>query len=101
MIKHIDEKDFKKETENKTVLLDFHATWCGPCKMLGLVLEKIEGEISTPILKIDVDKCENISAEYKIYSVPTLILLKDEKEIKRVSGYMTKDDLMRWINEEK
>lgn len=101
MIKHIEEKDFNEEIKKGKVLVDFYATWCGPCKMLGLVLEKIEKEIDIPILKVDVDKTENISSEYKIYSVPTLILLNNEKEEKRISGYMTKDELKRWINEEK
>ena len=85
MIKHIEEKDFNEEIKKGKVLVDFYATWCGPCKMLGLVLEKIEKEIDIPILKVDVDKTENISSEYKIYSVPTLILLNNGKEEKILS----------------
>ena len=101
MIKHVEEKDFKEEIKNGKVLVDFFATWCGPCKMLGLVLEKIEQEIDIPIIKVDVDNCNNIANEYKIYSVPTLILMSNGNEEKRISGYMTKEELKEWINSEK
>ena len=101
MIKHIEEKDFNEEIKKGKVLVDFYATWSGHCKILWLVLEKIEIEIDIPILKVDVDKTENISSEYKIYSLPTLKLLNNGKEEKRISGYMTKDELKMWINVEK
>ena len=101
MIKHIEEKNFDTEIKEDIVIIDFFATWCGPCKMLGLVLEKISDEIKFPILKVDVDECSNIAKRYEIYSVPTLILMKNGVEIKRICGYMDKNELKEWINSEK
>lgn len=99
MIKHITEKDFKDEIKFGKVLVDFYATWCGPCKMLSLVMEKFDKKNLIPIVKVDVDEASNISTDYKIFSVPTLVIFENGKELKRTSGFMTEDDLERWVNE--
>lgn len=99
MIKHVNESEFKKETEGKKVLVDFFATWCGPCKMLGSVIEDFDKENVIDTIKIDIDENQKLANDYQIYAVPTLILLKDGKEDKRFTGYMTIDDLRSWINE--
>ena len=97
MIKYIKENEFEKEIEEGKVLVDFFATWCGPCKMLGFVLEKFESKNDLPILKVDVDECSELAGEYKIFSVPTLILFENGKEIKRISGFMSEEELESWV----
>ena len=97
MVKYIKENNLEKEIENKKVLVDFFATWCGPCKMLGFVLEKFESKNDLPILKVDVDENDKLASEYKIFSVPTLILFENGKEIKRISGFMSEEELESWV----
>ena len=97
MIKHAKSDDFNTLISNKKVLVDFYATWCAPCKMLGMVLEKIDAKEIIDIIKVDIDSCEDLTNKYNIYSVPTLILFEDGKEIKRISGFMPEDDLIKWV----
>ena len=99
MIKHIKEEEFESVISSDRVLVDFYATWCGPCKMLGLVLEKFDKRNIIPIIKVDVDQARNVANEYKILSVPTLIIFENKKEIKRTSGFMSEDELVRWVSE--
>ena len=101
MKKIITKEEFYKESKNGKVLVDFYATWCGPGKMLSLVLEKIDEENIIDILKIDVDEVRELASEFKIYSVPTLIMFESGKEIKRISGFMSEDELKGWIKDEK
>lgn len=82
------------------VLIDFHATWCGPCKMMSPTIEELGKELQgkARVLKIDIDKNTAISNLYKVQAVPTLILFK-EGEIKwRKSGVMDKKSLMDQIS---
>ena len=97
MIKYIKENELDNEIKNGKVLVDFFATWCGPCKMLGFVLEKFESKVDLPILKVDVDENDVLASEYKIFSVPTLILFENGKEIKRISGFMSEEELESWV----
>ena len=99
MIKHVNEKEFNETINGKRVLVDFFATWCGPCKMLSLVMEKFDKKGVIPIIKVDIDEENNLAEEYKIFSVPTLIIFENGKEIKRISGFMSEDELEKWVNE--
>ena len=99
MIKHVDEKNFEKEVNGKKVLVDFFASWCGPCKMLGLVMEKFDKKDIIPIIKVDVDEAQELSSKYKIFSVPTLIIFEDGKELKRISGFMSEEELEKLVME--
>ena len=84
------EKDFKDYIKGD-VLVDFFATWCGPCKMLANVLENVDSKIK--VLKVDTDEFENLAREYHIMSIPTLILFKDGKEIKKNIGFIDEKSL--------
>lgn len=96
-MKKVSKEEFNKKIKEGKYLVDFFATWCGPCKMLGMVLEKIDNENLIDILKIDVDEETDLAKEYKIYSVPTLILFEDGKELKRISGFLGEEELKKWV----
>lgn len=97
MIRYIKEEDFNSVISNNKVLVDFYATWCGPCKMLSLVLEKYDVSSDIDIIKVDVDECPNLSKEYNIFSVPTLIVFENGKELKRISGFLSEEELRKWV----
>ncbi len=90
------EEEFKEliSKENK-VLVDFFATWCGPCKMLAPVLEKANSDIK--VIKVDTDEFEDLSREYGVMSIPTLVLLENGKEIKRNIGFIDKNSLENFL----
>lgn len=78
-------------------LVDFYAEWCGPCKMLMPVLESIEDKIN--IIKVDIDKFEDLALEYRIMSVPTLMFFKDGEKVKELVGFRDEDELLDIIDE--
>lgn|SRR5574344_1277810 len=87
-------------SENLT-LVDFFATWCGPCKQMHPVLEQLKQEIgdSIRIVKLDVDKNDALAAAYRIQSVPTLMLFRSGQVVWRQSGAMRLNDLKAIINQ--
>ncbi len=96
MIKYLeDENDFAKEINVDKILVDFYADWCGPCKMMGQVLEKLE---DTLVLKVNVDKFPNLAKEYQVMSIPTLILFKKGEFVAKNIGMMALDELKTWLN---
>ena len=96
MIKYLN-NDFEKEIKDKKILVDFYASWCGPCRMLTEVLESIEDKID--ILKVDVDKFPEIEAEYGVMSIPNLILFENNQVVKNQVGYLNEEELLNFINE--
>ncbi|MDD7001648.1 thioredoxin [Segatella copri] len=83
-------------------LVDFFATWCGPCKMMHPILEQLKEKMGDDIriLKVDVDKNEALSMQYRIQSVPTLMLFKKGEMLWRQSGAMSLNDLMKKISQQ-
>ena len=96
---HGNENNFNELISNGEVLVDFFATWCGPCRMLGPVLEEVSNDrVGVKIVKIDVDECPNLARSFGVMSVPTLILFKDGKEVSKENGFIPKEELVDWIN---
>lgn len=85
---------------SQLTLVDFFATWCGPCKMMHPVLEQLKEEMgdSLRIIKIDIDKNEALMEQYRIQSVPTLILFRKGDALWRQSGAMSLSDLKKVVN---
>ena len=90
MLIHLENENKYDELISKgKVLVDFYATWCGPCTMLTPELEKLASEDeSLQIIKVDVDEFPNIARRYRVMSIPTLLLFKDGKLVNSKLGYM-------------
>lgn len=102
IMEQIKSEDFKTRVleNSKPVLVDFFATWCGPCKMLGPILEQIAQEHNEfEIFKLDVDECEDLSREYGIMSIPTLMVFKNGQLMKRETGLKPKDAIIKMMND--
>jgi len=92
--------NFEEEVLNsdKTVLIDFYADWCGPCKMFSPVVEAVAAENEDiKVVKIDVDNAQDIAIKYQVMSIPTTVVIKDGKEVNRAVGMMSKSDLVEMV----
>ena len=98
MIKHLtNSADFEKEVQGELVIVDFFATWCGPCQMLAPVLEAFEKETSIKIIKIDTDELPDLARAFRIMSIPTLMLFKNSQFVKKQLGYMPIEALREFV----
>jgi thioredoxin 1 len=86
---------------DKIVLVDFFATWCGPCQMLAPVLKQVKDNLGEriTILKIDVDKNQELASQYQVRGVPTMLLFQKGKQLWRQSGVLTKEEIIKTILE--
>jgi len=90
--------DFNDLISKGDVLVDFFATWCGPCQMLGSVLEDIEEHVERiKIIKVDIDEFEDLTKEHGILSVPTMEVYKDGKLVRKEVGFHPMDDIISWF----
>lgn len=93
----INEKEFNEEIAKDYILVDFFATWCGPCKMLAPTLEKLDIEV----LKVDVDKYPSLAEHYGVMSIPTLVLFKKGNLVDKKIGFVQLEELNEWITKNK
>lgn len=95
-MKTINENEFEKEIQEGTVLVDFFATWCMPCRMMSQILEEVDRELDGKgkIVKVDVDQNENLAKKFGVMSIPTLVLFKDGKMVSKNVGVMQKNDCL-------
>lgn len=88
LIQLFEENTFDQAIQEGLVLVDFYADWCGPCRMMTPVLDKVAEEVQgrATIAKLDIDKAQSVAAKYQVTSIPTLILFKGGKEVGRLVG---------------
>lgn len=93
MAKIVDSNEFKEVIKEGVVVVDFFATWCGPCKMLAPIFEELSNEMEgkTQFIKVDIDQTVDIAREYGIQSVPTMAILKNGKPVETMIGFLPKD----------
>lgn len=91
------EKDFSSLIEKKAVV-DFYATWCGPCKMFAPIFEDTAKNKDFNFVKVDTDSYSDLARGYGIMSIPTVILFENGNEIKRNTGFMSKEEFEKFLN---
>ena len=97
---HLTKDNFKEEVldAKEPVLIDFWASWCGPCQMVGPVIEEIADEVTNAkICKVDVDANPELAVEFRVMSIPTLIVLKNGEVIRREVGAKSKLDILEML----
>lgn len=96
IMKIVNTQEFNELMNEKAVLVDFFATWCGPCKMLSPVLEGVAEKMKdkVTIVKVDVDRSPDLAAKFGVMSVPRMIMFKNGRQVDAFSGYMPEANLM-------
>jgi thioredoxin 1 len=97
---NLDEKNFQQTTKDRVVLVDFWAEWCMPCKMMTPILNDVVNEVDEKIkiCKLNVDSQQKLASKFGVRSIPTLIILKNGKEVRRFVGVKPKDFLISQLN---
>lgn len=96
----VNDSTFEQEVLNSNipVLIDFYADWCGPCKMLSPTVDEVASENDDiKVVKIDVDESQEVAIKYQIMSIPTLVVIKNGKEVNRSVGVIDKEEILSMI----
>lgn len=99
-MKVINENEYKDLVLNGSgvVVLDFYASWCGPCRMLAPILEEVEEETNVTVYKMDVDECASVPREYGVLSIPTVCIFKDGKFQEKFIGFKQKEEIIEILS---
>lgn len=95
MIKYLKDEKLEDLLSNEITLVDFYAEWCGPCKMLGTVLENMD----LNIIKVNTDEHPELATKFGVMSIPTVVIFKNKKEITKFIGFRSKEDIEDILNE--
>ena len=96
MIKYLEQENLSDLVSSGVHIVDFYADWCGPCKMLGSVLEQLE---NVSIIKVNTDTYPELARNFGVMSIPTIVFFKDGKEVRKEIGFKPKEELERILNE--
>lgn len=99
-VQHITAANFEQEVlhSKSTVLLDFWATWCAPCRMLSPILEEVAAERpDVKVCKVNIDEAPELAQQYRIVSIPTLLVIRDGQVDGKLVGYRPKDDILELL----
>lgn len=99
MVKKISQEEFEQVKNDDLAVIDFSAEWCGPCKMLAPVMEEVSKELgdSVSFYNIDVDQNIDIAQQYRIASIPALLVLKKGEQVDMQVGFQPKDGISNFI----
>lgn len=98
-MKIVDSNEFKNEIESGVTIVDFFATWCGPCKMLAPVLEGLSNDMEgkAKFIKVDIDQSLDLANQFQISSVPTMVIFKDGEKVEQLVGFLPKERIQEAI----
>lgn len=98
-LKYLNDSNFQAEINNGVTLVDFYADWCGPCRMIAPIIEELAHEMrgKAKVAKLDIDTSQETTSHFGVTSIPTLILFKEGKEVKRIVGVKDKEALQSLI----
>jgi len=97
-MKYLEKNNLEEELNDDITLVDFFATWCGPCKMMDNTLQELDDKYN--IVKVDTDKFNDIAFKYRIMSIPTILVFKNKELIKEIVGFQSAIDLENKIKED-
>ena len=98
MVKKVDQSQFDEVRKSKAAVVDFSATWCGPCQMLAPILDELSGEVdSVDFYNVDVDENPDLAREFRIMNIPAVVALKDGQIVGQQIRFVPKEDLKNFV----
>lgn len=98
MVKKVDQSQFDEVRKSKAAVVDFSATWCGPCQMLAPILDELSGEVdSVDFYNVDVDENPDLARKFRIMNIPAVVALKDGQIVGQQIGFVPKEDLKNFV----